>query len=95
MNVGVDYFLKYGTHDRKALAYYLRAVVRQDNKSGSEAEWASDLLLATKEIKGSDNHMLAALINLRYAVVLNEGRLASVAGDCSDQFVAPVAVPWG
>ncbi len=72
MNVGVDYFLKYGTHDRKALAYYLRAVVRQDNKSGSEAEWASDLLLATKEIKGSDNHMLAALINLRYAVVLND-----------------------
>ena len=72
MNVGVDYFLKYGNRNRKAQAYYLRAVVRQDNKSGSEAEWAGDLLLATKEIKRSDNHMLAALINLRYAVVLND-----------------------
>lgn len=28
MNVGVDYFLKYGNRDRKAQAYYLRAVVR-------------------------------------------------------------------
>ena len=72
MNVGVDYFLKYGNRNRKAQAYYLRAVVREDIKSGDQAEWAGDLLLATKEIKGSDNHMLAALIYLRYAVVLND-----------------------
>ena len=71
MNEGVDYFLKYGNKDRKALAYYLRAVVRADNKSGDEAEWANDLLLATKEIERSDNHLLSALINLRYAVVLD------------------------
>lgn len=72
MNVGVDYFLKYGNRDRKAQAYYLRAVVREDNKSGNQADWANDLLLATKEVKGSGNHMLAAMINLRYAVVLND-----------------------
>ena len=57
MNVGVDYFLKYGNRDRKAQAYYLRAVVREDNKSGNQADWAN---------------MLAAMINLRYAVVLND-----------------------
>lgn len=72
MNVGVDYFLKYGNRDRKAQAYYLRAVVREDNKSGNQADRANDLLLATKEVKGSGNHMLAAMINLRYAVVLND-----------------------
>lgn len=72
MSVGVDYFLKYGDKDRKALAHYLRAVVREDNKTGDQAEWANDLLLATKEVERSDDHMLAALVNLRYAVVLND-----------------------
>lgn len=72
LNAGVDYFLKHGSKDRKALAHYLRAVVREDNKSGDQAEWANDLLLATKEIEHSGDHMLSALINLRYAVVLND-----------------------
>lgn len=72
MNVGVDYFLKYGTHDRKALAYYLRAVVRDDNKSCEESEFVNDLLLAAKEVEGSENHLLAALIYLRYATTLND-----------------------
>lgn len=72
MNDGVDYFLKYGNRDRKALAHYLRAVVREDNKSGDQADWANDLLLATREIGNSRDHLLSALINLRYAVVLNE-----------------------
>lgn len=72
MNVGVGYFLKYGNRDRKALSHYLRAVVNEDNKSGDESEWVNDLLLAAKEIEGSDNHLLAALIDLRYATALND-----------------------
>ncbi len=85
MNVGVDYFLKYGTHDRKALAYYLRAVVHDENKSCGESEWAKDLLLATKEIRNSEDHMLAALINLRYAVILNERKWYDASLPCLEK----------
>jgi tetratricopeptide (TPR) repeat protein len=68
---GVDYFLKHGTRDRKALAYYLRAVVSEVNGSGDEAQRANDLLRACKLVEGSADHRLAALVNLRYASLLD------------------------
>ena len=74
MNSGVQWFLRHGSDDRKALAYYLRSVVNQENKSGNEAEWVHDLMMASRQIEGSDNHLLAALIHMRYATALNERR---------------------
>ena len=72
MNTGVDWFLRHGSRDRKALAHYLRSVVRQENGTGNEAEWVHDLMMADREIDGSDNHLLAALIYMRYATALDE-----------------------
>lgn len=72
LKFGTDYFIRHGTRDRKALAYYLRAVVQQDQKRGSEADHVNDLQLAAREIKGSDNHLLASLIYLRYGIEMNK-----------------------
>ena len=72
MREGVDYFLLHGNRDRKALAYYLRAVVSEVNGSGDEAGKASDLLRACRLVKGSSDHRLAALVNHRYAALLDE-----------------------
>lgn len=72
MREGVSYFLRHGTRERKALAHYLRAVVSEVNGNGDEALRANDLLRACKLVKGSGDHRLAALVNLRYASLLDE-----------------------
>ena len=72
MNVGVDYFLKYGNRDRKRRRIILgRSSARTTNR-GTRRIGPMICFSPQKEVKGSGNHMLAAMINLRYAVVLND-----------------------
>jgi len=52
---------------RVAQAYYLRSVVRQDQKIGENQEWAQDMYEAALAVEGSSNHTLAAMIFQRNA----------------------------
>ncbi len=72
LETGTGYFIRHGSHNQKALAYYVRAVVSEEIGLGTQAEWVNDMLRATKEVEGSDNHYLASNVNLRYAGYMSD-----------------------
>lgn len=69
---GIEYFLKRGDKDRKALAYYLRAVLGDENKTRSKSQVVDDLQHGCKAMEGSEDHYLASLLYMRYGCEMNE-----------------------
>ncbi len=69
---GIEYFLKRGDNDRKALAYYLRAVLGDEDKTRSKSQVVDDLQRGCKAIEDSEDHYLASLLYMRYGCEMNE-----------------------
>lgn len=72
LNTGVEYFMKHRPRERRALAYYLRAVVPEDGGTSGKAKMADDLKRGCKEVDGTGNHYLASLLYMRYGGEMNE-----------------------
>lgn len=69
---GTGYFMRHGGNERKALAYYLRAVILQELGKSSSSEFVSDLREGCKAAEKTDSHYISALLNSRYGVEMND-----------------------
>ena len=74
VNLGFGYFvMNSDDHGRRALAYYLRAVVHEEMKVGSNADHVLDLLKGCKEADQCDDHVLASQLYHRYGLAMTDG----------------------
>ena len=59
-------------HGRRALAYYLRAVVHEEMKVGDNADRVLDLMKGCKEADQCDDHVLASQLYHRYGLAMTD-----------------------
>lgn len=74
LEVAFNHFKESNDNLRRAQAYYLHSVVREDQKKGEEEEWAQDMYEACLSIAKTEDHVLAAQIYQRYAVKISGRR---------------------
>ncbi len=74
VNQGFGYFvMNSDDHGRRALAYYLRAVVHEEMKVGDNADHVLDLMKGCKEADQCDDHVLASQLYHRYGLAMTDG----------------------
>ena len=74
VNFGFGYFvMNSDDHGRRALAYYLRAVVHEEMKVGDNADRVLDLMKGCKEAEQCDDHVLASQLYHRYGLAMTDG----------------------
>lgn len=66
LNEAFSYYADSKNKIRKAQVYYLRSVVREDQKDGEPTEWLQDLYTACNAIAQTNDHVLAGQIYMRY-----------------------------
>lgn len=66
-----DYFLRRGSHLRKAQSYYVRSSVYQDQNICGDAQLLDDMMRSCLEIEKCDDDDLAALCWQHYGATLN------------------------
>lgn len=71
LDTAVTYFLAHRDHQRKAQAYYLNAIIRQECGVGSESEWVDDLMHGCREAEKAQDGFLACMLYQRYGVELS------------------------
>ena len=73
VNKGFGYFvMNSDDHGRRALAYYLRAVVHEEMKVGDNADRVLDLMKGCKEADQCDDHVLASQLYHRYGLAMTD-----------------------
>ena len=73
VNKGFGYFvMNSDDHGRRALAYYLRAVVHEEMKVGDNADHVLDLMKGCKEADQCDDHVLASQLYHRYGLAMTD-----------------------
>ena len=73
VNQGFGYFvMNSDDHGRRALAYYLRAVVHEEMKVGDNADRVLDLMKGCKEADQCDDHVLASQLYHRYGLAMTD-----------------------
>ena len=73
VNQGFGYFvMNSDDHGRRALAYYLRAVVHEEMKVGDNADHVLDLMKGCKEADQCDDHVLASQLYHRYGLAMTD-----------------------
>ena len=73
VNKGFGYFvMNSDDHGRRALAYYLRAVVHEEMKVGDNADRGLDLMKGCKEADQCDDHVLASQLYHRYGLAMTD-----------------------
>lgn len=66
LETGASYFLKRHDRKRKALAYYLKAVLAAEDEDCRQADMVDCLKRGCREIEGTGDHYLASLLYMRY-----------------------------
>lgn len=82
-----DYFHESKDPHRRAQAFFLRAVIHQDQKRGEPSQWMEDLYAACLAIEQTDDHLLASQIYQNYAAKLSELYRFEEARPWIDKFV--------
>lgn len=73
VNKGFGYFvMNSDDHGRRALAYYLRAVVHEEMKVGDNADHVLDLMKGCKEADQCGDHVLASQLYHRYGLAMTD-----------------------
>ena len=71
LDTACTFFLRHGSHLRKAQAYYLRGAVRQELKLGKEPEWLDDFNRGCHEVEKTQDCYLATMLFNRYGTEMN------------------------
>ncbi|MGM9767991.1 MAG: tetratricopeptide repeat protein [Candidatus Cryptobacteroides sp.] len=74
LDTACSFFIRRGSHLRKAQAYYLRGAVRQELKLGSEPEWLDDFDRGCHEVEKTEDMYLASMLFNRYGTEMNRRR---------------------
>lgn len=72
LQTAFNYYASRDNAARKALVYYLRAVIHEEKKIGTEADWMDDLRRGCVEAERTDAHFLAAQLFHRYGIGLQK-----------------------
>lgn len=73
VNKGFGYFvMNSDDHGRRALAYYLRAVVHEEMNVSDNADRVLDLMKGCKEADQCDDHVLASQLYHRYGLAMTD-----------------------
>lgn len=87
LQTAFNYFAHRGIKNRKALVYYLRAVVHEEKNIGDEADWMEDLRRGCTEVESTDDHFLAAQLFHRYGIGLQKRKRYDEAGAFLNKFM--------
>lgn len=71
LDTACSYFIRRGSHLRKAQAYYLRGAVRQELSIGKGPEWLDDFNRGCHEVEKTDDWYLATMLFNRYGAEMN------------------------
>ena len=74
LDTACTFFMRRGSHLRKAQAYYLRGAVRQELGIGLEPEWLDDFDRGCHEVKKTEDWYLATMLFNRYGSEMNRRR---------------------